>query len=45
MRFGDGFPAVFFRRNRSPWLVVMNLEDWMALYDRQKATETNERKG
>lgn len=31
-RFGDGAPAVFFRRSRSPWRVVMNLEDWMAIY-------------
>lgn len=43
-RFG-GMPAVFFRRSRSPWLVVMKLGDWMGLYDRQKATETDERKG
>lgn len=26
-RFGDGAPAVFFRRSRSPWCVVMKLED------------------
>ena len=45
VRFGDGLPAVFFRRSRSPWLVVMKLGDWMALYDRQKAAEPNERKG
>lgn len=45
VRFGDGLPAVLFRRSRSPWLVVMKLGDWMALYDRQKAAETNERKG
>lgn len=31
-RFGDGLPAVFFRRSRSPWCVVMKLEDWMAIY-------------
>ena len=40
-RFGDGLPAVFFRRNRFPWLVVMNLEDWLALYDRQKSAESS----
>ena len=45
VRFGDGLPAVFFRRSRSPWMVVMKLGDWMGLYDRQKATETDERKG
>lgn len=32
VRFDDGLPAVFFRRSRSPWLVVMKLEDWMDLY-------------
>ena len=31
-RFKDGAPAVFFRRSRSPWLVVMKLEDWIRLY-------------
>lgn len=34
-RFGDGLPAVFFRRSRSPWCVVMKLEDWMAIYKAQ----------
>ena len=32
VRFGDGLPAVFFRRSRSPWLVVMKLEDWIRMY-------------
>lgn len=32
VRFGDGLPAVFFRRSRSPWLVVMKLEDWLKIY-------------
>lgn len=31
-RFGDGLPAVFFRRSREPWVVCMKLEDWMRLY-------------
>ncbi len=31
-RFHDGAPAVFHRRNRSPWLVTMRLEDWMGIY-------------
>lgn len=31
-RFGDGRPALFHRRNRSPWLVTMQLEDWLKLY-------------
>ena len=41
VRFGDGLPAVFFRRNRFPWLVVMKLEDWLVLYDRQKSAENS----
>ena len=32
VRFGDGLPAVFFRRSRSPWLVVMTLEDWVTIF-------------
>ena len=35
VRFGDGIPAVFFRRSRSPWLVVMKLGDWLELYRTQ----------
>ena len=35
VRFGDGLPAVFFRRSRSPWLVVMKLGDWLELYRTQ----------
>ena len=31
-RFEDGLPAVFHRRNRSPWLVTMPLEEWLILY-------------
>lgn len=31
-RFGDGLPAVFFRRSRSPWMVCMKLSDWIQLY-------------
>lgn len=31
-RFGDGFPAVFYRRSREPWRVVMELQDWLELY-------------
>ena len=33
-RFRDGLPAVFHRRNRSPWLVTMTLEDWITLFSR-----------
>ena len=31
-RFKDGLPAVFFRRSREGWRVVMNLSGWMELY-------------
>ena len=44
-RFGDGLPAVFFRRNRFPWLVVMCLQDWIELYQtpsEQRKTAPNE---
>lgn len=44
-RFQDGAPAIFHRRNRQPWLVTMQLSDWITLYNRQESTETNERKG
>ena len=30
-RFG-GLPAVFHRKNKAPWLVTMELPDWMQLY-------------
>jgi hypothetical protein len=33
-KFGDGAPAVFHRRNRQPWLVTMQLADWMELYNK-----------
>ncbi len=32
-RFRDGAPAVFHRKNRSPWLVTMRLDDWFSLYN------------
>ena len=31
-KFDDGLPALFHRRNRTPWLVTMRLEDWLKLY-------------
>ena len=33
-KFKDGFPAVFHRKNRSPWLVTMLFPDWLKLYAR-----------
>lgn len=37
-RFG-GLPAVFFRRSREPWAVVMQLPDWLELYRSYHAAE------
>lgn len=31
-KFHDGWPTVFHRRNRQPWLVTMLLTDWIKLY-------------
>lgn len=31
-KFHDGAPAIFFRRNREQWRVVMNLTDWLEIY-------------
>jgi len=31
-RFQDGVPVLFHRRNRSPWLVTMEITDWLELY-------------
>lgn len=48
-RFGDGAPTLFHRRNRSPWLVTMRLEDWLRLYNGQstmgQVNRVNTRKG
>ncbi|MBR2675229.1 MAG: hypothetical protein IKE52_07280 [Mogibacterium sp.] len=27
-------PAVFWKKNRKPWLVCMRLDDWLSLYDK-----------
>ncbi len=35
-KFREGLPAVFHRRNRSPWLVTMTLDNWMKLYEEEK---------
>lgn len=39
-KFGDGLPALFHRRNRSPWLVTMRLDDWLKLYKGQTNDNT-----
>ena len=41
-KFGDGLPAVFFRRSREPWQVCMDLTDWLTLYTRQKSPKPAE---
>ncbi len=38
-KFHDGIPAVFWRKNRCPWLVVMDLRDWINLYNRAEIAE------
>lgn len=39
-RFQDGAPAVFHRRNREPWLVTMQLQDWLELYSAAEHQKT-----
>lgn len=33
-KFADGAPTIFWRKNRSPWMVFMRLQDWLELYGR-----------
>lgn len=44
-RFQDGAPAVFFRRSREGWRVVMNLPDWMAIYAKAQGCERSTENG
>lgn len=44
-KFQDGAPALFRRRNRSPWLVTMHLSDWMKLYLSAEGDDENGRLG
>lgn len=44
-KFQDGAPALFHRRNRSPWLVTMRLSDWMKLYLSAEGCDENGRLG
>lgn len=32
-KFGDGFPAVFHRKNHRPWMVTMRFDDWIRIYN------------
>jgi len=48
LRFRDGMPTVFHRRNRQPWMVTMLLSDWIRLYKRglkNDSLENTEEKG
>ena len=36
LKFRDGLPAVFHRRNREEWQVTMNLRDWMRIYQERR---------
>jgi len=40
-RFGDGAPAVFHRKSRSPWLVTMKLSDWVTIYQKGEQKREN----
>ena len=31
-------PAVFHRKNNKPWIVIMDLDDWMLLYNSHRGT-------
>lgn len=44
-KFRDGLPAVFWRKNRCQWLVVMDFRDWINLYNRAEIAENGLRKG
>lgn len=43
--FRDGAPAVFHRRSREPWLVTMQLADWINLYNRTLSEEIGKEGG
>ena len=32
VKFRDGWPTLFHRRNREEWLVTMDLENWIEIY-------------
>ena len=33
-KFHDGAPVIFWRKNRSPWMAFMRLEDWIRFYQK-----------
>lgn len=36
-------PAVFYKRNYEPWLVVMDLDDWFELYEAWQKIKQNKK--
>lgn len=38
-KFHDGIPAVFWRKNLRPWTVILDLNDFLALYEKWKKPE------
>lgn len=36
VKFHDGMPTVFHRKNRRGWLVTMKLDDWIKIYRAQE---------
>ena len=36
---GKKLPAVFHRKNRAPWVVIMKLDDWLSMYRRCQQNE------
>lgn len=39
VKFNDGMPVLFFRRNREPWLVTLRMTDFLDLYQAWKADD------
>ena len=37
----DELPTVFYKRDREPWLVVMNVDDWFKLYETYLKSKEN----
>lgn len=42
-KFRDGLPAVFWRKDRRPWLVCMDLRDWIRLYQAAETAENSKK--
>ncbi len=45
VKFGDGLPCVFHRRNRESWRVTMALGDWLELYRSYQPPEDSNHNG